>query len=174
MISDLGKLFDGVDNLKDDLMEYGTLALAAVGTKIAWDYAIKFVDAKVGASLPAVVRKYGYPLAALVAASVGRKYVKRYSSQKVADGFVAGLAIVGVSGLIKAVWPAAPIAGLAGSDDDVLLGLSGGDPYARYLDSGVGSIATGVEAVNGISTSVEEVNGLADGYQPDYAAAFTQ
>jgi hypothetical protein len=176
-MSDLNALFDGVDGLKADLMEYGTVALAAVGTKVAWDYALRFVDAKIGSSLPAAAKKYGYPLAALVAASVGQKYVRRHLGGKVADGFIAGLSIVGVSGLIKAFVPSAPVAGLAGPDDEVLFGL-GQDPYARYLDTGVNGLgATSVEeSVAGFgATSVEEsVAGL--GYSVEdqpYAAAFT-
>lgn len=178
-MSDLNALFDGVDGLKADLMEYGTVALAAVGTKVAWDYALRFVDSKVGGSIPPVAKKYGYPLLALVAASLGQKYVRKHLGGRVADGYIAGLAIVGVSGLIKAFVPSAPVAGLAGPDEEVLLGL-GEDPYAKYLSTGVAGLgATAVEeSVAGLGAAVatveEQVAGL--GYavedQP-YAAAFT-
>lgn len=179
-MSDLNELFDGVDGLRADLMDYGTVALAAVGTKVAWDYALRFVDSKIGTAIPTGAKKYGYPLLALITASMGQKYVRRSLGGKAADGFIAGLSIVGVSGLIKAFVPNAPVAGLAGPDEEVLLGLGEGDPYTRYLSTGTNDLgAVAVEEVtpnfSGAAVTVEEPDANL-GYpvedQP-FAAAFT-
>lgn len=139
-MDDLNALFDSVDGLKQDLIEYGTVAAGAIGANVLWNVAVaKFVPA----TLNPTIRKYGLPVAAAVAGITLGRYVSKSrvpQAHRLGLGVTIGLVTAGLTSLVKQFAPQLPIAGT----DDPLYGLGAG--YAGYL--------------NGAPTTVEDMNGL--------------
>ncbi len=187
-MDDLNALFDSVDGLQEDLVEYGTIAAAAVGANVLWNYGVAWVVGKYGASIPAWARKYGIPAAAVLAGIFGGRYVARWS-RKAGMGVTIGLVASGLTGFARLFAPTLPytVQGLGASPDEMLLGLSEQDLFQKYLAgapstvedvAGLGTTPIAVEesAYGGYGglgtapTTVEQVSGLAD-YDP--APTFT-
>lgn len=189
-MDDLNALFDSVDGLKEDLMEYGTIAVAAIGANVAWNYALTFAMSKFGANLPGWARQYGVPAATVLAGIFGGRYVARFN-RKVGMGVTIGLVASGLSSLAKQFVPGLPASaslyGLGASEDEMLLGVGNSDLFNRYLNgapstveqvAGLGSTPVAIEeSVAGFGfapATVEAVNGLEGfGAYGDAASTFT-
>lgn len=170
-VNDLEALFDSVDGLKEDLMEYGTIAAAAVGANVAFNMGVNFLFTK-WTNPPDWARKYGIPAVAVLTGLVGGKFVGKYS-RKAGMGVAIGLVAGGISMLAKQFAPNLPVAGLADDDeeydieglgasrDELLLGLGAQpDLFQKYLGSAPTSVE---EQVNGFGAPVsveEQMNGF--------------
>jgi len=175
-MDDLNALFDSVDGLKEDLIEYGTIAAAAVGANVAWNYASAWALGKFGGSLPAWAKRYGVPAAAILAGIFGGRTVARWN-RKAGMGVTIGLVAAGLTGYAKMFLPSLPyaVSGL-GAQEDLLLGFGEGqDLFQKYLSgapttvenvNGLGTTPVAIEeSVSGFGTApstVEEVSGLGD------------
>lgn len=173
-MDDLNALFDGVDGLKEDLMEYGTIAAAAIAANVAWNYVAAMALSRFGQNLPDWARRYGVPAATVLAGIFGGRFVARYN-RKAGMGVTIGLVASGLSALAKQFVPGLPAsAGLfgLGESDDLLLGVGDSDLFNRYLNgapstveqvSGLGSTPVAIEesmAGFGAASTVEDVAGL--------------
>jgi hypothetical protein len=178
-MDDLNALFDSVDGLKEDLIEYGTIAAAAVGANVAWNYASAWAMTKFGGTLPAWAKQYGVPAAAILAGIFGGRFVARYN-RKAGMGVTIGLVAAGLTGYAKMFLPNLnyAVSGLGAGNEDLLLGFGETSLFQKYLN---GAPST-VENVNGLGTTpiaieesvsgfagfgtapstVEEVSGLGD------------
>jgi hypothetical protein len=126
-VSDLDALFDSVDGLKEDLVEYGLVAAAAIGSNMAWNWATrKFVPV----TAPAWVDQYAIPAVAMVGGIYLGRTVGQYNRQA-GQGVAFGLVTAGLAKLVKQIVPDAQIPGLAGTSDS-LYGL-GAYSAPRYL-----------------------------------------
>lgn len=156
-VGDLEALFETVDGLKEDLMEYGTIAAAAIGANVAFNYGVDFVLSK-WTTAPDWARKYGVPTAAILAGVFGSRLVSRYN-RKAATGVAIGLVAAGLSAFAKGFLP--NVKGLGGIEDELTLAGLGASPdqllgntdmFQKYL----GGAPTTIEQMSGASVTVEE------------------
>jgi hypothetical protein len=149
-MDDLNALFDSVDGLKQDLMEYGTVALGAIGANVLWNIAVaKFVPSTLNPTL----RKYGLPALAVVGGiSLGRIVARQRLPQahRLGLGVTIGLVTAGLTQFVKMVMPTLPIAGLAANYEDPL-----------YGSAGLFAAPVTTEDVSGAPLTTEEVSGFA-------------
>lgn len=146
-MNDLNALFDSVDGLKEDLIEYGTIAAGAIGANVAWNIlSAKFIPA----NLDPTLRKYGVPAAAILLGIFGGRMVARYN-RKIGLGATIGLVAAGLTQLTKTFIPNLPVAGLAGEND--YYGVAG------YLGGPVTIEDSGMNGFQG-AVSVEDLNGF--------------
>lgn len=149
-MNDLNALFDSVDGLKEDLIEYGTIAAGAIGANVVWNLlAAKFVPA----NLDPTLRKYGVPAAAILLGIFGGRMVARYN-RKIGLGATIGLVAAGLTQLTKTFMPGLPgMNGLAGEED--YYGVAG------YLGGPVTIEENGVSGFSGAPYTVEDsLNGF--------------
>ena len=156
-MDDLNALFDSVDGLKQDLIEYGTVAAGAIGANVLWNIAVaKFVPA----SLNPTLRKYGLPAAAILGGiALGRQVSRSRLPQahRLGLGVTIGLCISGFQQFAKMIAPSLPVAGLAAAPLYGIAGYLNGAPVTTEEVNGIGAVA--VEDVAGVAT-VEEVAGF--------------
>jgi hypothetical protein len=148
-MSDLNALFDSVDGLKEDLIEYGTIAAGAIGANVVWNIAV----ARFGSTLPAgPVRQYGIPAAAILLGIFGGRMVARYN-RKIGLGATIGLVAAGLTQLTKQFIPSLPVAGLSASED--YYGVAG------YLNGPMTVEEDGVNGFGGpVTIEQDSVNGF--------------
>lgn len=153
-MNDLDALFGSVDGLKEDLVEYGTIAGAAVMANVGWNYAVaQFVPSDLNPTL----RKYGLPAVAIVGGiSLGRVVAR--TNRKVGLGVTIGLVSAGISSLVRAFAPGLPMAGFRG------YGLSRAPVIAEDVEATLRGPPVSQENLSGAVTSIEDlqhVDGLA-------------
>lgn len=173
-MDELSDLFASVDaaQIADDVMEYGIIAGTALATGVAWSWASQKLLG-LWPSAPSWVAQYAIPGLAIVGGAVGGSYIASKYNRRVGIGVGAGLAMAGVTQLAKQFFPSLPlngINGLAGPEDEALLGLGNGqNAFNRYLASGMnglGQATISVEDVtpgNGLGNAtmtIEAMNGL--------------
>lgn len=147
-MNDLNSLFDSVDGLKEDLIEYGTIAAGAIGANVAWNIiTAKFVPA----NLDPTLRKWGVPAAAILLGIFGGRMVARYN-RKVGLGATIGLVAAGLTQITKQFIPNLPVAGLSATED--YYGVAG------YLGGPVTIEEQGVNGFGGPVTVEESLNGF--------------
>jgi hypothetical protein len=101
-MDDLNALFDSVDGLKEDLIEYGTIAAGAVGANIAWNYlTARFVPP----TLSPVLQRYGIPALAIVGGIFAGRAVAR-RDRRIGLGVTIGLVSAGLSAVVRELIPA--------------------------------------------------------------------
>lgn len=152
-MNDLNALFDSVDGLKEDLIEYGTIAAGAIGANVVWNVAV----AKFGGVVPAgPMRTYGLPAAAILLGIFGGRMVAR-KNRKLGLGFTIGLVTAGLTSYVKMFAPSIP--GLAGDDYYGVAGYLGAPVTVEDGISGAMSIEeTGVAGFG--AAQVEEMSGF--------------
>jgi hypothetical protein len=148
MLNDLNALFDSVDGLKEDLVEYGTIAAGAIGANVVWNIAV----AKYGSIVPQSMRQYGLPALAVLAGIFGGRQVARYN-RKLGLGFTIGLVAAGLTQFTKMFVPNLPVAGLA--SDDWSMPLLDSPVYAEELNA-----LTIEQNVAGAPSTIEQVAGF--------------
>ena len=142
-LNDLNALFSSVDGLKEDLMEYGTIAAGAIGANVVWNIAsAKFIPA----NLDPTIRKWGVPAAAILLGIFGGRMVARYN-RKLGLGATIGLVAAGLTQITKQFIPNLPVAGLSGDED-------------YYGVAGLGAPVSIEEGMSGAPVAVEEFNGF--------------
>lgn len=145
-MNDIAALFDSVDGLKEDLMEYGTIAAGAIGANVLWNIAV----AKFGSNITnPTLRRYGLPAAAVLAGIFGGRVIGRYN-RKIGLGATIGLVAAGLTSFAKMAVPGLPVAGVE----------DGGEYVAGYLNAAPAT----VEELNAVSIE-ESVSGFAAALQ---------
>lgn len=166
-VADLNDLFESVDGLTEDLMEYGIIAGSAVAAHMAFNAAVAFGLSK-WTTAPAWVASYAVPAAALVSGAVVGGFGSKYIGRKAATGVAVGLMTAGITRLVRAFAPVEMSAFLGASAEEVMMnGLGGDGAFNRYL----GTAPTTVENIGRAPTSVENVSGLGSGYGSRLSAA---
>lgn len=160
-MDDLNALFDSVDGLKDDLVEYGTVAAGAIAANMAWNYAVaKFVPA----TLDPTLRTYGLPVAAIIGGiALGRVVARTRIPQahRLGLGVTFGLVTAGITSLAKTLAPSLPIAGLGGPAPLYGFPGLGRAPMSVEQQNGLGTVAVEEQSLHGSPYSIEEVSGFA-------------
>lgn len=145
MAGDMDTLFESVDGLKEDLVDFSIAGVSAVGANIGYGW----LESKVLASMPPWVRG----IASIAVGVLGGGFLAKWN-RNVATGVAVGLAARGVNTLASAYLPAGTLPALQGL----------GNTDYRLLSPGVSEAPVVVEQVNGLSaatTTVEQMNGLA-------------
>jgi hypothetical protein len=165
MAHGLADLFGGIDGLKEDAMEFGVLAGAAVVGHAAAGYAFKFASAK----FPQVPG-WALNLGAIVLGFAAGKAGNHFGYRKVGTGLAVGLITAGASGFVRQYAPSVPLAGGALNDGystrPLLMGLGDGSAdalYQRYLQGAPTQVTeTGGlnPALNAAPTMVSETNSM--------------
>lgn len=146
-MDDIAALFESVDGIKEDLMDFSVAGISAVGANLAYGYVEKML-----------VKADGTPMAppwvmgpvAILAGVLGGSALAKVN-RNVATGVAVGLAARGVTTLAKAYAPSLPLAGLSDSE-------------YRLLGPGMAEAPVMVEQVaglNGSTQTIENVAGLA-------------
>lgn len=163
-MNDLEALFDSVDGLKEDLLDFSIAGTAAVAANMAAGYLdknllTKQADGK-GFDVPAWAKGAGF----LLLSVAGGAFLAKYN-RNVATGAAVGLAFRGINTLLQAYAPDAIKANLP-----QLAGFS--NVEYRMLGPGLGTPSAGspvmVEEVSGFSgatQTIEQVSGLASTFQ---------
>ena len=148
-MNDLNALFDSVDGLKEDLIEYGTIAAGAIGANVAWNIlTARFIPA----NLDPTLRRWGVPVAAILLGIFGGRMVARYN-RKIGLGATIGLVAAGLTQLTKQFVPNLPVAGLGGSTEDYY-GVAG------YLGGPVTVEESGVSGFGSLTVEESNLNGF--------------
>lgn len=139
-MNDLNALFDSVDGLKEDIIEYGTIGLGAYGATVAWDIAVAKL---VPTTLDPTLRKWGIPAAAVLVGIFGGRMVARYN-RKIGLGMTVGLVALGLSRITRNLIPGLPVGamgGLGASED--YYGVAGylGGPVTIEEANGMGGFS---------------------------------
>lgn len=146
-MNDLNALFDSVDGLKADLIEYGTIAAGAIGANVLWNVVVPKITP---ANLNPTLKQYGLPAAAVLGGIfLGRIVSKK--NRKLGLGVTIGLVSAGLTQFAKMVVPSLPYA---------VAGYGYGGGYAGYLN-GAPVTAEEVHGFAGAPVTTEEVSGFA-------------
>jgi hypothetical protein len=149
-MDDISALFDSVDGLKEDLVEYGTIAAGAIGANVLWNIAV----AKFGGVLPAgAARRFGLPAAAILAGIFGGRLVGR-KNRKLGLGMTIGLVAAGMTQFAKMFVPNLPVAG-----------LSDGEIEEEFVAGLLNSAPATVEELNAVSIEQDGVAGYISALQ---------
>lgn len=150
-MNDLNALFDSVDGLKEDLIEYGTIAAGAIGANVAWNVlSARFIPA----NLDPTLRKWGVPAAAILLGIFGGRFVARYN-RKIGLGATIGLVAAGLTQITKQFIPNLPVAGLAGQDYYGVAGLLNGPVTVEEAGvAGFGAPVTIEDSLNGFEAAL--------------------
>lgn len=159
-VSDLNDLFESVDGLTEDLMEFGIIAGAAVASNMAFNAAVNFGLSK-WATAPEWVGKYAVPAVAILGGALAGSMAPKYIGRRAGMGVSVGLMTAGLTRLVRTFAPSEVSQYLAGADEEIMMnGLGeGGNAFDRYL----AAAPTTVEQVNGLAGSpvtVEQMNGF--------------
>jgi hypothetical protein len=145
---DLEALFDGVDGIKEDALEFGIMGASAVGAHVAYGMfatKIPFVN-----KLPAVAQ----PLVPIALGLAAGRYLGKMD-RRVATGVAVGLVAVGVRQLVRAYAPASVKGALAGADEEIML-QGPGDAFLP--DGEEQDLLNGY--LSGAPITMEQVNGF--------------
>jgi hypothetical protein len=147
-MNDLDALFGSVDGLKEDIMEYGTIAGAAVMANVGWNMALaKFVPSDLNPSL----RQYGLPAVAIVGGIALGRAVAR-TNRRVGLGVTIGLVSAGISSLVRSFVPGVPMAGLGSYRRGF-----GRAPMMTEDVSGIGAPVS-IEDLSGAPATIEDMS----------------
>lgn len=162
-ISDLNDLFESVDGLTEDLMEYGIIAGSAVASHMAFNFVSGFAIAKIDEMkpdlLPSWFKSYVVPGIAIAGGAVAGGFGGKYVGRKAATGIAVGLMTAGITKLIRTLDTGSKISPfLSGSsvEESMMNGLADAGSFDRYL----GRAPTTVESIGRAPTTVESVGGL--------------
>lgn len=148
-MDDISALFDSVDGLKEDLTEYGTIAVGVIASNMVWNMAV----ARFGAGLSPTLKQYGVPAAAILAGIFGGRVVGRYN-RKIGLGMTIGLVTAGVTQFARMFVPGLPVSGLGANEFDQPL-LAAAPVTAEELSAVVVE-----EQMAGAPTFAEDVSGF--------------
>ncbi len=149
-MNDLNALFDSVDGLKEDLIEYGTIAAGAIGANVAWNV---LSACFIPANLDPTLRRWGVPAAAILLGIFGGRFVARYN-RKIGLGATIVLVAAGLTQITKQFVPNLPVAGLGNEDD--YYGVAG------YLG---GPVSVEDAPMNGLSGSLTVEDSRLNGFE---------
>lgn len=132
-MADLAALFEGIDGVKEDFLEFGVAAVAGIAARVAFGRA--------AAMLPPSVPAPAVHLGAIAAGIAGAHLIGKANvpyARQAATGVAIGLVTRGIEGLLATYAPSIPLAG-----DDM---FSPAANFNRYLQ--------------GAPTNYEEVSGF--------------
>lgn len=166
-MDDLEALFDSVDGLKTDLIDFGIAGGAAVLANVAYGFVeskvlkvsfLASLDAPGADGKPSMVGGLVRGAAALTVGVIGGSQLTRFN-RNVATGVAVGLALRGVLKILRTLLPADTQTSIG--LNTAFSGLSDGE--YRLLGPGISGAPVMVEEVHGLhgaTTTVEEVSGL--------------
>lgn len=167
-MSDLNDLFDAVDGLQEDLMEYGILGGAAVAASVGYNYLSSKALEQFGAKLPEAVVKWGPAALAVGLGAFGVPYAagKFGFRGRAATGASVGLMVNGITRLVGLLAPTSglPLAIEGLNDVPARFTASQRPPnlFQKYLGDATVSVEPMNNGMGAASMSVEEVSGLGD------------
>ncbi len=153
MADELEMLFDGIDGLKEDVLEYGMAGAVAFGASYGYDFAIE----KLQPHLPTASWAKWIPPAGAVVLGLGGGYLlaEKVGQRKIASGFAIGLIANGVARVVAELRGASKAPGAVSG-----LGSEAED-FSRYL--GAAPVTIEQPELSGAPVTVENDGGSVDG-----------